>query len=283
MSKLTVEVRPLQASDRDAWLGMREQLWPGDVAAHIATVDDFLGPGLRGEVDAVLLAIAASNPVGFVELRVRDSAEGSSSARVPYVEGWFVDADARAKGVGAALMAAAEDWAIAGGYTELASDTELANLNSIAAHTALGFVEAERAVHFLKPLPPAPPPAALPDLQLQTIPIVRIFDDALAREFYCDWLGMTLDWEHRFEPGLPIYLQVSRAGLVLHLSEHAGDGTPGSKLFINVNDLDGLFADLSSRPYRRNRPAIETAPWGARTFELIDPFANRLLFNQVTA
>jgi hypothetical protein len=46
-------------------------------------------------------------------------------------------------------------------------------------------------------------------------PILRSFDEAKAREFYLDWLGFTVDWEHRFEPELPLYQQVSRSGLVL--------------------------------------------------------------------
>jgi hypothetical protein len=56
----------------------------------------------------------------------------------------------------------------------------------------------------------------------RTIPILRIFDVGKAREFYVDYLGFAVDWEHRFEPTLPVYMQVSRAGLVLHLSEHHG-------------------------------------------------------------
>ena len=61
----------------------------------------------------------------------------------------------------------------------------------------------------------------------QTIPILRIFDEAKSKEFYVDYLGFAIDWEHRFEPGLPLYMQVSRDGLVLHLAGHHGDCCPG--------------------------------------------------------
>lgn len=57
------------------------------------------------------------------------------------------------------------------------------------------------------------------------IPILRTFDEAKAREFYVGFLGFTIDWEHRFTPELPLYCQVSRAGCLLHLSEHHGDAT----------------------------------------------------------
>lgn len=117
-------------------------------------------------------------------------------------------------------------------------------------------------------------------IEFQTIPILRIFDEDKAKEFYLGFLGMQLDWEHRFEADFPIYMQVSKGNLVFHLSEHSGDCTPGSKVFVNVKDLDSLYRELISRPYKYNKPAIELAPWGDRGFTVIDPFSNRVLFNQ---
>ena len=119
-------------------------------------------------------------------------------------------------------------------------------------------------------------------MKFQTIPIIRIFDEDKAREFYLDFLGMKLDWEHRFEPDTPVYMQVSKDDLVLHLSEHSGDCSPGSKVFVNVDDLDSLFNEITSKPYKYNRPAIETAPWGDRCFTVIDPFSNKILFNEAS-
>lgn len=117
-------------------------------------------------------------------------------------------------------------------------------------------------------------------MDFQTIPIIRIFDEGKAKEFYLEFLGMGLDWEHRFEPGYPMYMQISKGGLVLHLSEHSGDCTPGSKTFVNVSDLDALFQELTSRPYKYSKPSIEHAPWGSRCFTVIDPFSNKVLFHE---
>lgn len=119
-------------------------------------------------------------------------------------------------------------------------------------------------------------------MDFQAIPIIRIFDEEKAKAFYLEFLGMKLDWEHRFEEGLPIYMQVSKDNLVFHLSEHSGDCTPGSKVFVNISDLDKLFEDITSTEYKYNNPAIETAPWGDRTFTVIDPFSNKILFNEKT-
>lgn len=108
-------------------------------------------------------------------------------------------------------------------------------------------------------------------------PILRIFDEAKAREFYLGFLGFTVDWEHRFEPGLPLYLQVTRDGCRLHLSEHHGDATPGSALRVEVSDLDALQAELLAKDYQYARPSIEAMPWG-RDMSVKDPFGNRLTF-----
>lgn len=114
-----------------------------------------------------------------------------------------------------------------------------------------------------------------------TIPILRIFDEAKAREFYVNFLGFRIDWEHRFEPGLPLYMQISRDGCVLHLSEHYGDSTPGAALRIETGDLDGLHSELESKRDKYSRPGIELTPWGTRDMSVKDPFGNKLTFTTV--
>lgn len=111
----------------------------------------------------------------------------------------------------------------------------------------------------------------------QPVPILRIFDEARAREFYVGFLGFRIDWEHRFEPDTPLYMQVARDACVLHLSEHHGDATPGASLRIAVTDLDALQADLLGKRYKYARPGIEDMPW-ARDMKIGDPFGNRLIF-----
>ena len=112
----------------------------------------------------------------------------------------------------------------------------------------------------------------------RTTPILRIFDAAKAREFYVDFLGFRVDWEHRFAPDLPLYMQVSREGCVLHLSEHHGDGSPGSALRIETDSLDAFHQELIDKHYSYARPGIEDMPWGTRDMSVKDPFGNRLTF-----
>lgn len=108
-------------------------------------------------------------------------------------------------------------------------------------------------------------------------PILRIFDEQKAREFYIDFLGFTIDWEHRFADGMPLYLQLNRDGLTLHLSEHHGDGTPGTVLFLPMTGIHAWQAQLAAQAYGYARPTVETVPWGEQ-MEIADPFGNRLRF-----
>ncbi|MBV4504400.1 VOC family protein [Pseudomonas sp. BW13M1] len=111
------------------------------------------------------------------------------------------------------------------------------------------------------------------------IPILRIFSVDKAREFYLDFLGFQLDWEHRFAPDLPLYMQVHRDGLILHLSEHHGDATPGAAVFARVEDLKALERELLAKRYGYARPQAEAVDWGLE-MQVADPFGNRLRFCQ---
>ncbi|MEM1143119.1 MAG: glyoxalase superfamily protein [Pseudomonadota bacterium] len=111
-----------------------------------------------------------------------------------------------------------------------------------------------------------------------TIPILRSFDESKAKEFYIDFLGFNLDWEHRFEEDLPLYFQISMDTCVLHISEHFGDSSPGAALRIEVDDLDSYQQGLLAKKYRHARPGIQEMPWGTRDMTIADPFGNRLTF-----
>ena len=115
---------------------------------------------------------------------------------------------------------------------------------------------------------------------LQTVPILRIFDVAKAREFYCDFLGFKLDWEHRFEPGQPIYMQVSRGTLRFHLSEHHGDGSPGAHVFVELTGIEDFHREVADKGYKFIKPCLHDEFYGACSMRVIDPFGNRISFNE---
>ena len=111
------------------------------------------------------------------------------------------------------------------------------------------------------------------------IPILRMFDETKAREFYLDFLGFSVEFEHRFEPGMPLYLGISRNGLELHLSEHHGDASPGATLFVPMHGIEQFRDELLAKHYGYGRPQIVKQDWG-QVLEVYDPFGNRIRFCQ---
>ena len=110
------------------------------------------------------------------------------------------------------------------------------------------------------------------------IPILRMFDIAKADEFYQGFLGFSVDWDHRFDPNAPLYRQISRGNLILHLSEHHGDGNSGARLRVMMRGVRAFHAEISSKGYRYMRPGLETMPWGTLETGVIDPFGNHISF-----
>ena len=108
------------------------------------------------------------------------------------------------------------------------------------------------------------------------IPTLRILDEAKAREFYIDWLGFEIVFEHRFEPGTPLYMGIRKGDCLIHLSEHHGDGIPGQHVSIECDELEDFHASL--KPYKYYRPGLQDQEWGRREMSVQDGFGNRLIF-----
>ena len=75
---------------------------------------------------------------------------------------------------------------------------------------------------------------------------------------------------------MPLYAQVHRDAAVLHLSEHHGDGTPGTVVWVPVRDVRALHGELTGRRHPRLRPGVDIHAPGGPTMEVLDPFDNVL-------
>ena len=148
-----LRVRPVSQADAAAWLRMRCALWPeGSEAEHGDEIKRFFAGQLHDPLQVLLAVDQADAPLGFAELSIRAYAEDCVTDRVAYLEGWYVAPASRRRGVGRALVGAAETWARAQGCTEFASDALLDNHVSAAAHRALGFAETVQIRCFRKAL-----------------------------------------------------------------------------------------------------------------------------------
>ena len=110
-------------------------------------------------------------------------------------------------------------------------------------------------------------------------PILRSFDERRARRFYVDFLGFDVEFEHRFEPNAPLYMGLRRGDCRIHLSEHYGDGTPGSGVRIPVDDVRAYAKSLREKNFENARPGEpQLQEWGAWEITIQDPASNRLTF-----
>lgn len=110
-------------------------------------------------------------------------------------------------------------------------------------------------------------------------PVLRIFDEAKAREFYIEFLGFQQVFEHRLGDNFPIYIGIAHSGFTLHLTEHHGDASPGAALRISTDDVDAYSRFLAAKDYKYAKPGEATlTPWGTKEITLTDPFGNRLVF-----
>jgi aminoglycoside 6'-N-acetyltransferase I len=143
-------IREIVEKDRGDWVRLRDALWPGSLSDHDAETRQYFEK--RPVTPIVFVAEAEGRLVGFLELDYRKYAPGCSASPVPFIEGWYVEPALQGRGIGRALVDAAEAHARAAGHDEMASDAEIENTDGIAAHLALGYAEVERIVCFRRSL-----------------------------------------------------------------------------------------------------------------------------------
>ena len=78
-------------------------------------------------------------------------------------------------------------------------------------------------------------------------------------------------------------MQVSRDSIVLHLTSHDGDSSPGSKAMAEINGLLAYHHLLLQKDYSFTQPALKKVSYSDKVMqtEVIDPFGNRIVFVEV--
>jgi aminoglycoside 6'-N-acetyltransferase I len=143
-------VRGYRDSDWGEWLRMSVALFPQYAAENLAA--GMRDHRMRSDADVFIAEREDGSIAGFVEVGAREYADGCETAPVGYIEAWYVDTDVRQQGYGRALLEAAESWARSRGYSEMASDAQIDNDVSLAAHRNSGYEVVDRVVQFRKDL-----------------------------------------------------------------------------------------------------------------------------------
>jgi uncharacterized glyoxalase superfamily protein PhnB len=109
------------------------------------------------------------------------------------------------------------------------------------------------------------------------IPQLRITSASISLPFYLDGLGFAVDWKHQFEPGFPVFAQITRAGQTLFLTEHTGDCQVGGAVYLLVPDVVDCYRQFTQRGIATPEQPQDT-PWDTREMVVVDPDGNRLRF-----
>lgn len=115
-----------------------------------------------------------------------------------------------------------------------------------------------------------------------SIPVIRMLDEATAKEFYLDYLGFEVDWEHRDgdSPDSPLYMQIHKGEAVLHLNGHAESDSPVCEVRIPVQGLGQYCEFLRAKETGHEKPDVVDPRYEGRNADMniIDPSGNHLVF-----
>jgi uncharacterized glyoxalase superfamily protein PhnB len=115
------------------------------------------------------------------------------------------------------------------------------------------------------------------------IPVIHISDSVKAEEFYCKRLGFGLlsSWRPDETRKDPCYMALARDGAHLHLTSFK-DGVVGtwtSTVYVFVDDVDALYAELAAKGMSLPSPPIDQT-WGTREIDVRDADRNVITFGQ---
>ena len=113
-----------------------------------------------------------------------------------------------------------------------------------------------------------------------SIPVLRMFDEAKAKAFYLDYLGFEVDWESRFSPTAPLYMQIHLGDAIIHLNGHAKEDAPISQINIPVLGLENYCEYLIAKGADYPQPSVVDPRYQGRNTDMniYDPFNNHLVF-----
>ena len=110
-----------------------------------------------------------------------------------------------------------------------------------------------------------------------TISTFRVGDARSSESYYRDQLGFATTWQHDPGEGFPVFVEVSRDQVAIHLSEHEGDGAFGAQLYVKVDDAKALHEELAGRGAKIIEP-LQDSEWGHMIFVVEDLDGNVLRF-----
>ena len=143
-----MQIKELTSENAESLAHLFVELWP---ECTFETEFEYCKQILEKDDQTAFLAIENGEYIAFAYLSLRnDFVEGATSYPIAYLEGIYVKESYRKTGLASQLIKRAEQWAEESGSSQLASDVEIDNEQSIQFHKKSGFLEENRIVCFIK-------------------------------------------------------------------------------------------------------------------------------------
>jgi uncharacterized glyoxalase superfamily protein PhnB len=107
----------------------------------------------------------------------------------------------------------------------------------------------------------------------RAVPILPADDLAVGKDFYSSKLGFTVSFEVS-DDGKTGLLGLARGTIHITLDSPMNGHGRNACVALEVEDADAYFEEWGKKVDVLRPPKNE--PWGARTFDLLDPFGNTL-------
>ncbi len=138
----------MRPEEFESWLELRQALYSEYTLDYLR--ED--AKSLLEQDYTVLLAHCGSALCGFAEVALRPFVNGAEANPAMHLESLFVLPGYRRKGIARHLVEAVADYVRTSGFSELTSDVQMDNHDSLKFHDQMGFAETERIVYFRKAL-----------------------------------------------------------------------------------------------------------------------------------
>ena len=152
LEELNMDYRIEQASQENssAWLQLRERIYTSvDRDFHCQEMKIFVADD---DKECFLVFAPSGQACAMIEVTLRNIVDGCLTSPVGYIEGIYVAQEHRGKGLSRRLMRTAEQWFRDKGCREIATDSEIHDVEAQQFQRHMGFTETFRIVEFRKTL-----------------------------------------------------------------------------------------------------------------------------------
>lgn len=112
----------------------------------------------------------------------------------------------------------------------------------------------------------------MPEIAVPVLPVENL---DIAKQFYVDKLGFSLNWEYRDNDRQVGMLGVQRGGMKITLDWPMSGHGRDACVSLEVESADAYYQEWLQRGVPVSREPRNEA-WGARTFGVRDPFGNTI-------